>query len=218
MIIPRIHRHTLHRLTRLHRARYLPFRVHTPDSSPHTVRFSSDSAQQQQQHQQEQQDKNDNTTKSPSVQWNSDFIKLLLRLWGQHLVRYTVIVAAVLLFAAAIYSVSNWFSSINFKNVAVWSFYTGALTGVCATVFVMALYGWFSIHPNTVYRAALKRVSENVHVVQKLERPLTPGKFRCYAVEYPDYGGNAHTAPLSRRMQFWKPSRLQLVRSQCDVM
>ena len=97
----------------------------------------------------------------------------------------------------SVWEITDWLSSITFKNVAKFSFYTGFLTGL-----ISCGIGWltvmaFSIHPATVYKAAVKKVLANQTVREQLVTPLKPGRFRAYSYTYPDFN-NAHDVPFTR--------------------
>ena len=100
-------------------------------------------------------------------------------------------------------------SSITFKNVATVSFYTGFFTGLISCGIGYLAVMSCSISPSAVYKAAVKKVLANKSVRDNMTTPLTPGKFRAYSYTYPDFN-NAHDVPFTRKMQFWKPKRIQL--------
>ncbi|KAG2388727.1 hypothetical protein C9374_000166 [Naegleria lovaniensis] len=136
-------------------------------------------------------------------------IPLLVKFWKMYFVRYAVISTLIFGVIYIVWEVTSWLSSITFKNVATVSFYFGFLSALmCCGVTWLAVLA-FSIHPSTVYRAAIKKVLANKTLRDNMVTPLTPGKFRAYSYTYPDFN-NAHEVPLVRRIQFWKPKRMQL--------
>jgi hypothetical protein len=150
----------------------------------------------------------ENTFKEPPPSVN---IPILMTFWKQYFIRYIIITAVGLGVLYAVYWISDLFSSITFKNVAKWSFWTGLLLGGSLVGGGAFLKQYFTISSRTVYKIALKRAVANEKVVSQLGTPIRPGRFRAYSYEYPDVQGDQHDVPLARRMQFWKPVHMQMM-------
>ncbi|KAL9657489.1 hypothetical protein ABK040_016755 [Willaertia magna] len=123
---------------------------------------------------------------------------------------YTIITTLIFLVAYTLYFITDWLSSITFKNVAKFSFYSGFFSGIISCIVAWLTVIAFSIHPTTVYKAALKKVLSNHSVRTNLATPVKPAKFRAYSYTYPDMN-NSHDVPIERKLQFWKPKRMQMM-------
>jgi len=138
-------------------------------------------------------------------------IPLLMKLWKQYFIRYVIITSVALATLYLIWWLSNLFTSISIGGVAKWSFYTGLLMGIGLSVATRFAKKSFTISSRDVYKVALQRVLQNEQVVNKLQAPIKPGKFRAYSYLYPDLEGDAHDAPMTRKLQIWKPARMQMM-------
>lgn len=130
---------------------------------------------------------NNNSTNNKSKSSSSSVnYSLLVSFWKQYFIRYVMLTLVIMAILYFIYWISDLFSSINFKNVAKWSFYSGLVMGVVLTGLSLFAKQYFTISSRTVYRVAMRRVLDNPTITQQLKTPIRPGKFRAYSYEYPD--------------------------------
>lgn len=185
----------------------------------YSTRMFHSSLRVQQQTQQKDENKSkpnqtkDNQT-SAQTESENPFIKfwsVFLHSFKDNFFRQIIIVFSVIAAVYIFYIVSDWFSSITFKNIAQWSFSAGVLSTASIFLTIAAARKYFVLRSSKVYKAALKRVMEDTYVKDVLGSPFTASKFRAYSYYYPDTKQHEMEVKLTRSMQFWKPIHMQMI-------
>ncbi|KAL0479328.1 DNA mismatch repair protein MutS [Acrasis kona] len=137
-------------------------------------------------------------------------IPIFLRLWRDYFVKYALITLGTISVIWILYDVTDWFSSMTIKGTAKYMFSSGLIVGLLLSTIAWRVRQFFTIRSASVYKAALRKVVMDERVMSKMKAPLKPAKFRAHAYEYPDMK-NMYDVPLTRKLQFWKPPRMQMV-------